>query len=195
MLIRLTLAAVALLAVAAAKPAAAQTYSFDLGGGWFDGTPATITSQNGYNVTFSSTQDGANGGFYIGNNGGLFTSLGAQVLVDPGLGGDTLTLTFSQAITGLSFNFGIVDLLALNGDDTLTVTDGSTTAQYNAALQNGDLFPTGSAAFSDLSGFTSVTIAAPEEFIIGLTDVPEPASVAMLAAGLLGVTVLRRRKA
>jgi hypothetical protein len=192
MLIRLTLAAAALLAVAA-KPAAAQTYNFDLGGGWFDGTPATITSQNGYNVTFSSSQDGANGGFYIGNNSGLFTSLGAEVLIDPGLGGDTLTLTFSQAITGLSFNFGVADLLALNGDDTLTVSDGSTTTQFNAALQNGDLYPTGSAAFSDLAGFTTVSITAPEEFIIGLTDVPEPASVAMLAVGLLGLVALRRK--
>jgi hypothetical protein len=192
MLIRLTLAAAALLAVAA-KPAAAQTYSFDLGGGYFDGTPATITSQNGYNVTFSSSQDGANGGFYIGNNSGLFTSLGAEVLIDPGLGGDTLTLTFSQAITGLSFNFGVADLLALNGDDTLTVSDGSTTTQFNAALQNGDLYPTGSAAFSDLAGFTTVSITAPEEFIIGLTDVPEPASVAMLAVGLLGLVALRRK--
>jgi hypothetical protein len=193
MLIRLTLAAAAVLAAAAAKPAAAQTYSFDLGGGYFDSTPATITSQNGYTVTFSSSQDGANGGFYVGNNSGLFTSLGAEVLVDPGLGGDTLTLTFSQAITGLSFNFGVADLLALNGDDTLTVSDGSTTTQFNAALQNGDLYPTGSAAFSDLAGFTTVSITAPEEFIIGLTDVPEPASVAMLGAGLLGLMAMRRK--
>ena len=192
---RLTLVVSGLLAAIAATPAAAQTYGFDLGGGWFDGTPATIASQNGYNVTFSSTQDGANGGFYIGNNGGLFTSLGNQVLVDPGLGGDTLTLTFSQAITGVSFNFGLADLLGLNNDDTLSMTDGSVAQTFGSTLQNGDLFPTGAAAFTDAGGFTSVSITAPEEFVIGLVNVPEPASLALLGAGLLGLSALRRRRA
>ena len=191
---RLSLAAALVLAAAAATPAAAQSYNFDLGGGWFNGTAATVTSQNGYTVNFSSSQD-ANGGFYIGSNNGLFSTLGGQLLVDPGTGGDTLTLTFSQAITGLSFNFGLVDLLGLNGDDTITVNDGLTQQTFGGTLPNGDLFPQGSVSFSDAQGFTSVTISAPEEFAIALSDVPEPASIAAFGAGLLGLAALRRRRA
>jgi hypothetical protein len=194
MFTRMSFAAAALLAAAAATPAAAQSYNFDLGGGYFDGTAATITSQNGFNVTFTSSQD-ANGGFYVGNNSGLFSTLGAQVLVDPGTGGDTLTLTFSQAITNLNFNFGIADLLGLNGDDTLTVSDGLVNTTFGGTLPNGDLFPQGAAAFYDAAGFTTVTITGPEEFVIGLTDVPEPASIAALGMGLLGLAAVRRRRA
>jgi len=194
MFTRLTLAAAALVAVATANPAAAQTYNFDLGGGWFNGTPSTITSQNGFNVGFSSSQD-SNGGFYIGNNGGLFSTLGGQILVDPGTGGDSLTLTFSQAITNLNFDFGIVDLFGLNGDDTLTVNDGLVNSVIGSTIPGSDLFPQGMVNYYDAAGFTSVTISGPEEFAIGLTDVPEPASFMAMGMGLLGLAAMRRRQA
>jgi plastocyanin len=195
--IRLTAAAAALLALAAAAPAAAQTYNFDLGGGYFDTTPSTITAPAGYTVTFTSTDasgDGGGSGFYIGPNNGLFSTLGSQILVDPSTGGDTLTLTFSSAITGLAFNFGLEDILGLNGDDTLTVTAGSYTQTYGSSIPNGDLFPQGSVAFNDPNAFTTVTISATEAFDIGLTDVPEPASLGMLGAGLVGLVAARRRR-
>jgi len=117
------------------------------------------------------------------------------VLADPGTGGDSLTLTFSQAITGLTFNFGIVDLLGLNGDDTLSINDGLVNASFGSTLQNGDLFPSGTVNYTDAAGFTSVTISGPEQFAIGVSNVPEPASLAVLGGGLIGLAAMRRKRA
>lgn len=196
MFTRFTLAA-ALLAALAARPAAAQSFTFDVNGAALNNTAASFTIQSGNVVTLSSSQD-ANGGFYVGANNGLFSQLSGSLLIDPGLGGDTLTVSFSQAVTNVSFNFGVVDLLASPGTagDALALADGNGVTQSVVTSYLGnDLFPQGSVSFTDLAGFTSLTITDAQAFVIGLTNVPEPASIAAFGLGLAGLAALRRRRA
>ena len=141
----------------------------------------------------SSTQ----GTFAFGPNGGVYSNLGATVLGSGGVA-QTLTLTFAAPQTSLAFNAAIGDFLALNGGDSVTVTDNNgVTATYAAAIPNssGDFFPQGSVALSDTVGFTSVTIAASDSLgaeslaISSVAVVPETAYVLNLGTVLQGATV------
>lgn len=196
MFTRFALAAATIAAFAAARPAAAQSYNFDMGGAAFTNTAGSITTQSGLTVDFTSSQD-ANGGFYIGANNGLFSGLGGTLLIDPGVGGDSLTLTFSSAITSLSFNFGVIDLLSAPGTpaDALSFLDSNNVSgtANTSILGNSDLFPQGNAVFTDAAGFTSVTISDAQAFVIGVSNVPEPASLLAFGAGLMGLAALLRR--
>ena len=81
------------------------------------------------------------------------------------------------------------------GTLTLTTTKGSV-----SILDGG--FTSGTPAYlglSDASGFTSVTISANGNGAFGVDNIsfitnPEPASMALLATGLLALGVVARRK-
>jgi hypothetical protein len=94
--------AVAACALALAATASnATTYDFS---SVPQGTTATPTTING--ATFSSSSDP--GAFTFGPNGGLFSSLGPNVLSSAGVPA-TLNIAFSTAQTGLSFDAAMGD--------------------------------------------------------------------------------------
>jgi len=134
---------------------------------------------------------------------------GAQVIYDGGFvgttGTGTIRVAFSSPVTGFSLGAEDFDTFTTPITYTLTAFDGSggTIGTQTASGSFGDTLAT----FTDLSTspVAALTISDndPSTAGIGLgliafqsgssTPVPEPATFALLSAGLLGLGVLRRR--
>jgi hypothetical protein len=184
----------------AASAANADTYDFST---LPQGTTVTPLTLNG--ATFTASNDP--GGFTVGPNAGLFSTLGSSVLSSGGVAA-TLNIAFSTAQLGISFDVGMGDFLAANGSDAVTVnTYNGTSLVSSQALTpviptaSGDFYPQG--FFSLVTGgpFTSVTISAAdgagaESFAIAelaTATVPLPATLWMLLSGLGGGLAFARR--
>ena len=178
-------ATVALIAAAAAAPAGATAYDFSTV------AAGTVTPLTLDGATFSSPSDP--GAFTVGASGsGLSTPLSTVPVLSSGGFVSTLDIAFAAPQTAISFAF---DLDAFAAGDTLTLTPnvGLPTTVASAAV-DGDLFPSGALSYTG-AAFTSVAISSVDGFEIGSlsTSVPEPASMALLATGLLSLASLRRR--
>ncbi len=182
------------LLVAGAGSARATAYDFDFGGSNAKSTPASITTLSGLGVTFTSPT--APHEFLVADTAGVFMTFSGKALFDQGTGGDVLNLAFDAPVTELTFKFGLDDFsgAAFKGADTLTVTINGVPVTVTATVPAGGFFPE---AFADVvvsGGFTSASITSAYDFAIGLHDVPEPASAALLGSMLLSAGLLRRRQ-
>ena len=177
-----------------AAPAGAVTLTFDAAAPTNSPTPFSIT-QSGLTATFNSP---SGGGAFIAEDGSAFSTLGNSVLADDNFTPEELDISFSQSLTRIAFAFATND----SGSPTaLTLTATRNGVNVGSVSLTGNIaasgLPEGALSFTNaLFDAVQITDTDPSNlgFAIGAVtaQVPEPSTVLLVAAGLIGLAVRRR---
>ncbi len=199
----LLLAAVTAILLAVQSPANATTITFD------ELTPQPVDGLTFNGVTFGFTVGGSpsTDAFFnvtfadFGIPGEAATNINDSALF--GLSEGVLSLAFLAPVTTLSFGVAIADFgpfspgftVSLFDDLNILVgefpVDTDSLVLFSEGLFSYSGSPIGSAtvAFADVGAFVLDNLT-----FSGATEVPEPATLAILGLGLLGIAGLRRRR-
>jgi len=168
-----------------------------------DGGPVTVGLTGNSGVTATFTDPNNSGNFYFSAyEAGFFKAWNQPVVLsETGSSGDTLDVSFSQAINGIQFDFSLGNAtagdklnVALYNDGTLlqTISDATTTTYVTGGQYSTGVFDYHGAAITNLviTG-TAVTNSLAS---INLAPVPEPTTWALMGLGLLAVAGVARRR-
>ena len=175
-------------AFALSTSAHATTFGLE---GSIGATPTFSITSGGVTATYSSP---AGNEFAVQDTTGLLT-FSTALLDNNFFGTDPLTITFSRAISGNIFiPFAILD--SYSTTDSLTATSNTGQTGTFAGVPDGLPLgePEGLARLFLLTPTTSLTLSGTSAFAIGdISTTPEPTSFVLLATGLTGIMLGRRR--
>lgn len=164
----------------------------------FEAAPAgTFTSLTVSGVTFTAA---AGENFQIsGAYAGQYNSRGAQSLQNQGYNFSNLTMNFGGNVSAFGFLFGASDnQWTVTAYDAFNNAIATVNAPITRSSNSGDFigYKSGSAdiAYATLSGPRSDYIFVDNVQYVATVATPEPASLALLGTGLLGVVGMVRRK-
>lgn len=185
----LILTSMAALAVSASANASTFGLESSIGA-----TPTFSITSGGVTATYTSP---AGNGFAVQDTTGLLT-FNTALLDSDFFGTDPLTISFSTPISGtLLIPFAVLDSYSTTDSLTVTANTGQTTGFVASpdGLALGE--PEGMASLSLTAPITSLTLSGTNAFAIGdvstVTATPEPTSIVLLATGMVGIVLGRRR--
>ena len=178
-----------------AAPAVAATFSFDALAPTNGATPLSITDSG---ITASFTSPSGAGAFFA-EDGTAFTTLGSSALANNNFAREELDISFSRSLASILFTFATNDSGAATAVTLVATLKGAkvgSVTMTGAVVASG--LPEGVLSLAGVA-FDAVQITDTDTrnagFAIGAVtaQVPEPSTVLVLSAGLIGLGALRRR--
>lgn len=159
-----------------------------------------LTGGSGVTATFSDPN--SSGNFYFSQyEAGFFPAWNQPVVLsETGSSGDTLDISFSQAISAIQFNFSLgnftagdyLNVAVYNGSNLVTNISDATTQTYSGNQYSTGLFDYNGTAFTSL--VITGTGVNGDLASINLAPTPEPSVWGLMGVGLLAVAAVARRR-